>query len=118
MLNAASCLRPCPTYEPACYSNSRNCLLPVGQHPLCLLILIRAPVFLCCLLDSLTGCIPHAESGDLHAVISTQQCRTRDAYQVQAVAVAEKRLSLIAVDALECWRTARAFSSLIQLSMS
>jgi hypothetical protein len=61
-------------------------LLPHGQQALYLLILIRAPVFLCCLLDSLTGRIPYAESGDLGAVFPRQQCRTRDTHQIQAVA--------------------------------
>jgi hypothetical protein len=71
-----------------------HALLPHGQQALYLLILIRAPVFLCCLLDCLTCRIPYAESGDLGAVFPTQQCRTWDTYQVQAVAVTEQRSPL------------------------
>src|SRR5215203_4311172 len=66
-------------------------LLPHGQQALYLLILIRAPVFLCCLLDCLTCRIPYAEPGDLSSIFPTQQCRTRDTYQIQAVAVTEQR---------------------------
>src|ERR687897_490252 len=61
--------------------------------------LIRALVFLCCLLDCLTCRIPYAESGDLGSIFPTQQCRTWDTYQVQAVAVTEQRSPLSAVHA-------------------
>jgi hypothetical protein len=71
-----------------------NALLPHGQQALCLLILIRAPVFLCCLLNSLTGCIPHAESGDLGTVFPTQHYRRWNTYQVQAVAITQQRSPL------------------------
>jgi hypothetical protein len=61
--------------------------------------LIRAPVFLCCLLDCLTCRIPYAEPGDLGAVFPTQQCRTWDTHQIQAVAVTEQRSPLGVVHA-------------------
>src|ERR671910_3479308 len=61
--------------------------------------LISAPVFLCCLLDCLAGRIPYAESGDLGSIFPTQQCRTWDTYQVQAVAVTEQRSPLSVVHA-------------------
>jgi hypothetical protein len=76
-----------------------HALLPHGQQALYLLILIRAPVFLCCLLDCLTCRIPYAEPGDLGAVFPTQQCRTRGTYQIQAVAVTEQRSPLGVVHA-------------------
>src|SRR5918995_3314928 len=70
-----------------------------AQQALCLLILNRAPVFLCCLLDCLAGRIPYAEPGDLGSIFPTQQCRTWDTYQVQAVAVTEQRSPLSVVHA-------------------
>src|SRR5215203_6542829 len=76
-----------------------HALLPHGQQALYFLILIRAPVFLCCLLDCLTCRIPYAEPGDLSAVFPTQQCRTRDTYQIQAVALTEQRSPLGVVHA-------------------
>src|SRR5918994_7552983 len=76
-----------------------NALLPHSQQALYLLILIRAPVFLCCLLDCLTCRIPYAEAGDLCSIFPTQQCRTWDTYQVQAVAVTEQRSPLSVVHA-------------------
>src|SRR5215211_5867782 len=76
-----------------------NALLPHGQQALYSLILIRAPVFPCCLLDCLTCRIPYAESGDLGSIFPTQQCRTWDTYQVQAVAVTEQRSPLGVVHA-------------------
>src|SRR5215211_2909711 len=100
MLNAASYLRPHPTLEPEPASPTRaNFLLPHGQQALYLLILIRAQVLLCSLLNSLTGHIPYAEPADLRAVFPTQHGRTRDTYQVQVVAVAQKRSSLGVVHA-------------------
>jgi hypothetical protein len=62
--------------------------------------LIRALVFLRCLLDSLTGCIPYAEPGDFGAVFPAQHYHTMDTHQIQSVAVAEKRLPLNVVHAL------------------
>src|SRR5215207_1313866 len=78
VLRATQVLRSAPTLH------SQN---PLDQ-------LIRAPVFLCCLLDCLTCRIPYAEPGDLGSIFPTQQCRTRDTYQVQAVAVTEQRSPL------------------------
>src|SRR5215204_1448263 len=97
---ASRCLTPLHTCGLALHRSQpttptcADALFLHGQQAFRPLILIRAPVFLCCLLDSLTGCIPYAESGDLGAVFSTQHSRTKDTYQVQAVAVAQKRLSL------------------------
>src|SRR5215212_438849 len=50
--------------------------------------------------DSLTGRIPYSEPGDLGAVVPTQHYHTMDTHQIQAVAVAEKRLPLNVVHAL------------------
>jgi hypothetical protein len=84
-----------PEIREECSSRSAPTLH--SQNPLDQLI--RALVFLRCLLDSLTGCIPYAEPGDLGSIFPTQQCRTRHAHQVQAVAVTEQRSPLGVVHA-------------------
>ncbi len=77
--------------------SSRSAPTLHSQNPLDRLI--RALVFLCCLLDCLTCRIPYAESGDLGSIFPTQQCRTWDTYQVQAVAVTEQRSHLNVIHA-------------------
>jgi hypothetical protein len=73
---------------------------PTSHGQQALHFLIPALVFLSCLLDSLTGRIPYAEPSDFGTVFPTQHCNARDTHQIQAVAVAQKRLPLIIVHAL------------------
>jgi hypothetical protein len=60
--------------------------------PLPLPDILLALVLLGCLLDSLTGRIPHAEPGDLCAIFPAQYYHTGDAHQIQAITLAQKRL--------------------------
>jgi hypothetical protein len=87
-----------PGSQPATPTCAKCTSTSHGKHPLDQLI--RALVYLRSLLDSLTPRIPYAEPGDLGAVFPAQHYHTRDAHQVQAVAIAEKRLCLSVVHAL------------------
>ena len=66
-------------------------------HQQTLHFLICALVFLGCLLDNLTGRIAYAEPSDLAAIFRAQHDYARYAHQIQAVAVAEKRLPAVVV---------------------
>jgi hypothetical protein len=62
-------------------------------------LLILALVFPSCPLYCLACRVPHAELGDLGSVVPAQHYQTGVVYQIQVVAVAEKRFFPIAVHA-------------------
>src|SRR3712207_8787362 len=53
-----------------------------------------------CLLDCLSGRIPYAKPGHLCAIFPAQYYHTRDTHQIQAIAVAQKRLPTYMVHGL------------------